>query len=275
MKPTDTSATAPVFELKGSVLTVIVLHIKKIDVDCLYPQLEKKIGQARSFFSSAPLLIDLGAVDEKEQAALDFMLLATTLRNLGLTPVGVRGSAASQSERVLQAGLGLLPAIKTEKKVTVSDDRQPADPKPSESAPAESAPAQSEPADKEAQPEPLEPGASPSTAGPSTKVITLPVRSGQQVFAPEGDLIILSSVNAGAEVLAAGNIHVYGPLRGRAMAGINGDVTARIFALQCNAELVAIAGEYMVNDSLNEDIINQSVMISLRDGSLNFQIISS
>lgn len=260
MKPIDTSTTAPVFELKGSVLTVIVLHIKKIDVDCLYPQLEKKIGQARSFFSSAPLLIDLSAVDEEAQAELDFIFLANTLRNLGLTPVGVRGSAAKQSERVLQAGLGLLPAIKTAKTVTVPADKPSSD---------------LEPSDKEAQPEPLVPVTSQLSAGTSTKVITHPVRSGQQVFAPGGDLVILSSVNAGAEVLAAGNIHVYGPLRGRAMAGINGDVTARIFTLQCNAEFVAIAGEYMVNESLDQDLINQSVMISLQDGSLNFQVIGS
>ena len=109
----------------------------------------------------------------------------------------------------------------------------------------------------------------------STKVITHPVRSGQQVFAPQGDLVILSSVNAGAEILAAGNIHVYGALRGRAMAGIDGDATARIFSLQCNAELVAIAGEYVVNESLDEALLNRSVMVSLQDGGLDFQIIGS
>jgi septum site-determining protein MinC len=108
-----------------------------------------------------------------------------------------------------------------------------------------------------------------------TKVIRQPVRSGQQVFAPEGDLVILSSVNAGAEVLAAGNIHVYGALRGRAMAGINGDASARIFSLQCNAEMVAIAGEYVVNESLAGNIIHQSVMISLKNGVLDFEVIGS
>jgi len=260
MKPIDTSTKAPVFEIRGSVLTVIVLHIKETDAGCLYPQLEKKIGQARSFFSSAPVLIDLSAVDEEGQAALDFMLLADTLRKLGLVPVGVRGAAACESERVLQAGLGLLPTIKTERTVTTSADKHSSD--------LESLESKNQPG-----PSAAETSKVPATA--STKVITHPVRSGQQVFAPQGDLVILSSVNAGAEVLAAGSVHVYGALRGRAMAGINGDVTARIFSLQCNAELVAVAGEYLVNESLNEAHINQSVMISLKDSGLDFQVIGS
>jgi septum site-determining protein MinC len=95
------------------------------------------------------------------------------------------------------------------------------------------------------------------------------------VFAPEGDLVILSSVNAGAEVLAAGNIHVYGALRGRAMAGIHGDTAARIFSLQCNPELVAVAGEYVVNELLDDTLINHSVMISLEDGRLKFAVVGS
>lgn len=259
MKQSDTS-TAPVFELKGSVLTVLVLHIRATDAGSLYPRLEKKIGQARSFFSSAPIVIDLSSVDEEGQAALDFAYLADTLRGLGVVPVGVRGAAACHSERVLQAGLGLLPSVKTEKSVATS---------------AETPSPQPESPEKDEQPEPAIVAAPQVSKVPSTKMVSHPVRSGQQVFAPDGDLVILSSVNAGAEVLAAGNIHVYGALRGRAMAGINGDVNARIFSLQCNAELVAVAGEYVVNESLGQSVINQSVMISLKDGALDFQVIGS
>ena len=128
MKSIDTSTQAPVFELKGSVLTVLVLHIRETDADSLYPQLEKKIGQARSFFSSAPILIDLSAVDEEGQAALDFMFLADTLRKLGVVPVGVRGGASCHGERILQAGLGLLPAVKTERTVATSVEAQSSEP---------------------------------------------------------------------------------------------------------------------------------------------------
>ena len=260
MNPSKPTTETPVFELKGSVMTVLVLHIKETDADCLYPQLEKKMGKSRSFFNSAPVLIDLSAVDEQGQAALDFMLLAETLRRLGVVPVGVRGVAKCQSERVLHAGLGLLPAIKAEKTVTPSTDIQPAE---------------SGMVDAKNQPEPADNVPSQRAKTASTKVITLPVRSGQQVFAPEGDLVILSSVNAGAEVLAAGNIHVYGALRGRAMAGIHGDTTARIFSLQCNPELVAVAGEYVVNELLDDGLVNHSVMISLVEGRLKFAVVGS
>lgn len=260
MKANHASTDAPFFELKGSVLTIIVLHIKKTDADQLYPQLEKKIGQARSFFNNAPVLIDLGEVDEVGQAALDFPFLVDTLRRSGLMPVGVCGQAPSQSQRVLAAGLGLLPAIKTERTVEVSPAPPPPEPEPPSAAPP---------------PEPAASVASPAAAAAPTKVITQPVRSGQQIFAPQGDLVILSSVNAGAEVLAAGNIHVYGALRGRAMAGINGDIKARIFSLQCNPELVAVAGEYRVNDRLPKEVLNQSVLVFLDNGRLRFEVLGS
>ena len=104
-------------------------------------------------------------------------------------------------------------------------------------------------------------------------VIAHPVRSGQQVVAPDGDLVILSSVNAGAEVIAAGNIHIYGALRGRAMAGVHGDVSARVFSLQCNPELVAVAGEYVVNDLLDRAVLNQSVIVTHGTGGLRFEVL--
>lgn len=260
MNPINTATKTPVFELKGSVMTILVLHIKETNAEYLYPQLEKKMGKSRPFFNSAPVLIDLSAVDTEGQAALDYILLAETLRRLGLVPIGVRGGVEGQSERVIQAGLGLLPAIKAERTVAASTEEQ-----SSESVSL----------DEKNKPEASDDVPSQAAKVASTKVITLPVRSGQQVFAPDGDLIVLSSVNAGAEVLAAGNIHVYGALRGRAMAGIHGNTTARIISLQCNPELVAVAGEYVVNESLDETLLNHSVLISLEDGRLKFDVVGS
>jgi len=255
-----------VFELKGSVLTVMVLYIRETDPDLLYPQLKKKIGPARSFFNNAPVLIDLKGVPEEEQLRLDFLVLTTFLRGLGLVPVGVRAAADQVSQRVLDAGLGVLPPAKSEKNVATPGEEPvvehviepipdpPAEPDP---APApESAPA-------------------PEAKAVPTMVISLPVRSGQQVVAPDGDLLILSSVNAGAEVVASGNIHVYGALRGRAMAGVHGNADARVFCLQCNPELVAIADAYVVNDSLESRVINRCVMIGRGKKGLDFEVLGS
>ena len=124
MNTINTAIEVPVFELKGSVMTILVLHIKKTDADCLYPQLAKKMGKARAFFNSAPVLIDLSAVDAEGQEALDFLLLAETLRGYGVVPVGVRGGLECLNQRVLQAGLGLLPSIKPEKTVVSSTEEQ-------------------------------------------------------------------------------------------------------------------------------------------------------
>jgi septum site-determining protein MinC len=266
MKKTNTSA-APVFEMKGSIMTIIVLHIKETDADRLYPQLVKKLSQARPFFKSAPVLIDLSTVDDKGQAALDFVYLTHMLRKLGLVPVGVRGGAVCYNERVLEAGLGLLPAAKTERTVATTENESPEPEEPIKKD-------QPEPSDDSSHVTPVTPVA-PVAPCAATKVITKPVRSGQQVFAPEGDLVILSSVNAGAEVLAAGNIHVYGALRGRALAGIHGDEKARIISLQCNPELVSIAGEYIVNESLDGTLLNNSVIVSFKDGNLKFEVVGS
>ena len=256
MNSINTTSDTPVIELKGSVMTVIVLHLKATDTGRLYPQLEQKIGKAQAFFRSAPVLIDLSDLGEAEQLALDFIELVAKLRDLGVVPVGVRGNALSQNKRILQAGLGLLPAVKAEKSVVAAEE---VSPPLAESSPIE-----------ETKPTAILPSQTLSSI--PTKTISQPVRSGQQIFAPQGDLVILSSVNAGAEVLAAGNIHIYGALRGRALAGINGDTTARIFSLQCNPELVAIAGEYVVNESLEPSCINQCVLVSLHDNGLQFDI---
>lgn len=240
-------------------MTIMVLQLKETDPTRLYPQLEEKIGPSRAFFRHAPILIDLKEIDQPSQLTLDFTELASTLRELGLVPVGVRGQAEAAEEAALAAGLALLPAIKMEKPVPAPDE-----------------PAAEPPIEVDRQsPDPREQPAVPGPAGAATLVISHPVRSGQQVIAPEGDLVVLSSVNAGAEVLAAGNIHVYGALRGRALAGIGGNEQARIVSLQCNPELVAVAGEYVVNERLKKSVINQSVLISLREGRLRFEVIGS
>ncbi len=238
------TAATPSFELKGSALTLMILHLWVADSDCLIRQLQDKFGQVPGFFKNVPLVIDLGSLQDPEQVP-DFKLLVQTLRPLGLVPVGVRGGNAVQNEYALAANLGVLHVGRGERATE----------------PAAAPKVEPEPAE---QPLPSELPAAMAGA----KVITHPVRSGQRVVAPHGDLIVLASVNAGAEILAAGNIHVYGALRGRALAGVKGDTEARIFSLQFNPELIAIAGEYMVNEELDGVHLGQSTVISLADNRL-------
>jgi septum site-determining protein MinC len=219
------------------------------------------------------MLIDLRSVDGPGQAALDLPTLVATLRDLGVVPVGLRGALPLLHEAAREAGLGLLAVPGVERTVAAAPPEEPvrepapaaAEPAPAEEEPAPAAPEQVLPAEEAAPAPPLP--ASPAT----TVTVTQPVRSGQQVIAPHGDLVVLSSVNAGAEVFAAGSIHVYGALRGRALAGIDGDTSARVYSLQFNPELVAVAGEYLVNESLSKRIQNRSVSVSLVDGVLRCQ----
>lgn len=271
MKTNNNSSAPAAFELKGSVLTVMVLHVREVDPDLLSSQLRKKINQARAFFKNAPVIIDLKGLDQDRQAGFDILSLAYTLRGLGLVPVGVRGDEADLEMRAHQAGLGVLPAARTEKTVAIPEDKPSLEKEPPSKEPPPSPPPPPDPKPTAA----VEQSEKQEEAVASTRVITHPIRSGQQIVAPHGDLVILSSVNAGAEVLAAGNIHVYGTLRGRALAGTGGDTTARIFSLLCNPELVAVAGEYVVNEMLDKRFVNQSVIISLEQNGLRFKAIGT
>lgn len=106
-----------------------------------------------------------------------------------------------------------------------------------------------------------------SAGQPPTKLITHPVRSGQRVYT-QGDLVVLAQVSAGAEIIAEGNIHVYGTLRGRALAGVQGNMEARIFCSILQAELVSIAGNYKISEDLDKTVYNKPVHIYLSNHTL-------
>jgi septum site-determining protein MinC len=106
------------------------------------------------------------------------------------------------------------------------------------------------------------------------RLITQPVRSGQQIYAPDGDLILLGPISEGAEVLADGNIHIYGTLRGRALAGVKGNVEARIFCQDLKAQLLSIAGCYRVLEQLEADVRGKPVHVRLKDDSLVIEPLS-
>jgi len=206
------------FQLKGSLLTITVLELLKADMPSIQAQFLSLIKQTPDLFRRMPIILDLHKIKDAKMT-LDFLAIQQLLRTHGLIPVGVRGGDPEQETAASEAGLAILNTPKTEK----TEARVSSSSKTSKQA------------------------ASATIA----KLITQPVRSGQQIYAKGGDLIILSSVSPGAEILSDGNIHVYGALRGRALAGVNGDKNARIFCQKLDAELVSIAGHYWVNEDLS------------------------
>lgn len=228
------------FQLKGSVITVVVLELKHYNADTLAADLKAKIDAAPQFFVNSPVLINLEKLDNPDAIA-DLNPLVDDCRRLGLLPVGLAAVPAALQAAAAATGLACLPP-------------------PGERA--------SKLAENEVSANATELAAAPVHAAPSgparaSRVITRPVRSGQQVYAEGADLIVLSQVSEGAEVLADGHIHVYGALRGRALAGVRGDMDARIFCQSMEAELVSVAGNFLLQDSVKKELLKKPAQIFL------------
>lgn len=228
------------FKLKGSRVTITILELYDYDYQRFTDQLAETVQTAPDFFRQTPVILSL----EKFQgdSHIDFIEVGELCREYGLVPVAIKGGTDDQIVSANVAGLPQLPASK--------ERETPPEPK-------------SEPKQETVAQESI-----PTNEGGENILVTTPVRSGQQVFAPKGDLIIVAPVSAGAEVLASGNIHVYGALRGRALAGVNGDINARIFCNSLEAELVSIAGSYKVNEDLREHHWKDSVQARLESEQL-------
>lgn len=242
-----TSAVA----LKGSVFTLPIVKLSTFDMQAISSGLNTHLANAQDFFKNAPVIIDLqdthGVANNTQ-----FRELIDVLRQFDLVCVAVQNGTKEQHQQAISAGLAVLTGqLKIHPKY-------PQVPTEQESA-----------ANKQDMRTPQEQRAAPAMktdiiTSESTRVINTPIRSGQRVYAKGGDLILLAAVNAGAEIMADGNIHIYAPLRGRALAGVSGDISARIFCHSLEAELVAVAGSYRVfEDNIPADINKKSVQIYL------------
>ena len=234
---TDTQQNAhhsPVLEFKSSTFSVPVLVLASNDVIIIEQQLQEKIHLAPEFFKNSPLIFDLHELN-KHNLDIDVTAFTHIIRELGLLPIGIRGGTAQQNQQALELGI----PVHSGHSVTASSGVQ-----------------------KQSASEP-----EPQAVATISTLITHPVRSGQRIYAL-GDLIILAQVSAGAEILAEGNIHVYGSLRGRALAGVQGNTEARIFCSDLQAELISIAGNYKISEDLNGAAPNQPVQIYLQDHAL-------
>jgi septum site-determining protein MinC len=229
------------FEIKSATLPLVALLLKSNDLALLGRELQDRFGDIPEFFDHDPLVIDLGSVREQE---VDFVALKELLAPYRVMPVAVKGGSEEQMLSALEAGL----------------------------APAQDAaltPALSR-REREQQPNPIA-AAAPAAPQipPSALVIDKPLRSGQQVYARGRDIVVLAMVNPGAEVIADGHIHVYAPLRGKAIAGARGDDRARILTLCLEPELVSIAGVYRTSETdLPADVRGKPAQIRLVDDKL-------
>jgi septum site-determining protein MinC len=222
-------------------LAITVLELARNDLDGLDRQLAAKVAQAPNFFSNAPLVLALDKLPPGE-GAVDLPGLMRVCRQHGLRTLAIRASRIEDIAAAIAIDIPVLP------------------PSGARERPLETA----EPVAPKKPEKPPEPTVKP------TRVITTPVRGGQQIYAQGGDLVVVSSVSPGAELLADGNIHVYGPMRGRALAGVKGDTKARIFCQQLSAELISIAGHYKVSEDLRRDPLwGSGVQVSLSADVLN------
>lgn len=225
-------------ELKGSSFTLSVVHLHNANPDVVRQALEDKIAEAPAFLRHAPVVVNISSLAGIPQwSPLQQAIAATGLRIMGVS--GCKDPALKSE--IDRAGIPLL----TEGKEKVNRP-----------APA-----------PVSTPEP-EPTVTPVT---KTRLIDMPVRSGQRIYAPNCDLIVTSHVSAGAELIADGNIHVYGMMRGRALAGASGDKDAQIFCTHLSAELVSIAGAYWLSDNIPADYYGKAVRLRLSNAALTIE----
>ncbi|MFK5895049.1 MAG: septum site-determining protein MinC [Pseudomonadota bacterium] len=242
------------FQLKGSLFTLTVLQLFHNDLKCLKKELAEKVEMVPNFFNHTPVVIDLHELEE-QQSDVDFSLLKEIICSFQMIPVGIKGSTNEQKNAIENAGLAILAEAKTPAKKGRSREQAEKKTAEAESSGASKTKIETPVVEKNSQ---------------KTLIVKQNVRSGQQVNAPDSDLIIIGSVSAGAEILAAGNIHIYGTLRGRALAGIKGDHSAGIFCHILQAELISIAGIYLLCDDIPADNIGSSNHICLHQEKLIF-----
>jgi septum site-determining protein MinC len=277
------------FEIKSANLPLVALLLKSADIAALAADLAARFGDVPDFFDNDPLVIDLSPLQPQADAMVEFGTLLELLRSYRVHPVAVRGGNASLMAAALRAGLVAAPEVVLSGLRQAQPERGEAQPERGSAQP-ERGGAQPErggnrPAEGGAQPErgrkpqsvrpePVEgtdrrePVEGPGRVeGSHALIIDKPLRSGQQVYARGRDLVVLSMVNAGAEVIADGHIHVYAPLRGKAIAGARGNTEARILALCLEPELISIAGVYRTSEvPLPANVLSKPTQVRLVGG---------
>ncbi len=233
--PSDT----PAFEFKSSTITVPVLNLFHSEISIITEQLQAKVQLAPEFFTHSAILIDVQAAQE-----LDLTTLIEVIRGAGMHPIGVRGGSSAQQAMAKELALSVMTS-QHEPPATEPEGAIKPVPETTEDKPTQT----------------------PTATIIETVTIEHPIRSGQRIYA-KGDLVVLAQVSAGAEIMAEGNIHIYGTLRGRALAGVLGNENVRIFCSDLQAELISIAGNYRVSEDIDDSARATPVQIHLNKQAL-------
>ena len=211
--------TATLLELRSAALTLVAVVLKTTDLTVLAQELAERVAITPDLFDNDAVAVDLWRLRE-EGGPIDFGALIHLLRSHRLVPVAVRGGSPEQMAAAAAAGLAEAPDT------------------PRPHAARDSDPITLTECVREVH-----------LPAPPVMIVDKPLRSGQQVYARGGDLVVLSLVSYGAEVIADGSIHVYAPLRGRALAGAKGDTAARIYTTCMQAQLLSIAGVFRTGEA--------------------------
>lgn len=234
------------FEIKSAQLPLVALLLKSSDVDRLTEELLAQFGpqgESPDFFDHDALVLDFSHLDP-ETPVFDLVPLLKVLRACSLVPVAVRGASPEAMAAALAVGLVEAPMEVHRSRPVVAELAEPV---------------VVQEVVRDVVHEVIR-----EIPGPGTMVVDKPLRSGQKVYARGCDLVVLAMVNQGAEVVADGNIHVYAPLRGKAMAGARGNTNARIFSLCLEPELISIAGVYRTSENaLAPDVQGKAAQVRL------------
>lgn len=241
MADVSAARTKAVFEFKSATLPLIAVILKTSDLDVLAEALDAQLADSPDFFEQEPVVIDLSLLQEaQDDGDIDFAALRGLLARHQTQPIAVRGGNDAQHAAARAAGLSVA--------------AMPSAPAPRAPAPPAEPPASEAPQIVREVPVPAN----------GTLLIDKPLRSGQQVYARGGDVVVTAVVSFGAEVIADGNVHVYAPLRGKAIAGARGNTEARIFSTCMEAQLVAVAGIYRTNEvPLPDTVLGKPAQVRL------------
>ena len=265
MPPAAPAKPAPAFDLKSTAWTLTVVRLHNADAEAVGRELDLRFADSPGLFEDEPVVIDLSLL-RAAGGLPDMPVLLHHLRRHGMRPLAAQGGSEAQMAATRAAGLAatMEPEAWRDTQPLVSGEA-PASAATAASSTAPAGPTPIEPAEAEA----LTPFVPPTIGAAPTLVIDKPLRSGQRVYARGGDLVVLSAVSFGAEVIADGHIHVYAPLRGRAIAGARGDTSARIFSTCLEPQLVSIAGIYRTTETpLAANVAGRAAQVRLEGESL-------